>query len=304
MGGPSEKLTDSAPMAVLLALAASAIFGVADFLGGMSARRILPVLTAAASQISGLLVLAIAAAVVGGELIAVDLWTGAAAGAIGAVALTTFYFALSRGPMSVVAPVSAVSAAIVPVIIGVFIGESPGPIQWAGIAVAFPAIVLISREGTLEGDPDSGVPLEETTTPADNRVGLTAGLLAGVGFGLFVSIITRTSSTSGVWPAVTARSTASILLVALVLAMRIPVKGGSISGWRLAGWAGILDGSSNLLILSAGRRGMLALVGVIGALYPASTIVLARVVLGEKLQRHQLAGLGLAVVAVLMIALP
>ncbi len=270
----------------------------------MSARRIVPVLTAAASQVSGLLVLLLALILLGGELIAVDLWTGVMAGAIGAAALTTFYFALSRGPMSVVAPVSAVSAAIIPVVIGTFIGESPRPIHWAGILLALPAIVLISREGTPEQDPDNEVPLEERTTPADNRVGLTAGLLAGVGFGLFISIITRTSSASGVWPAVTARSTASVLLVGLVLVMRIPIKGSSISGWRLAGWTGILDGSSNLLILAAGRRGMLALVGVIGALYPASTIVLARVVLGENLQRHQLAGLGLAVVAVVMIALP
>jgi drug/metabolite transporter (DMT)-like permease len=291
-------------MAALLAIASSLLFGIADFLGGMSARRIKPILTAATAQMSGLVLLLVVSAVLGGERIAGDLWTGSLAGAIGAAALTTFYFALSRGPMSVVAPISAVSAAIVPLVVGLSTGESPKPIHWVGISLALPAVVLIAREGTSDPDPADEVPLEETTVGNSGRLGLLAGAAAGIGFGLFVSVITQTSSESGTWPIVTARSTASVLLVGVALFARVPLRGNSKEGWRLAASGGLLDATSNILILEAGRRGMLALVGVIGALYPASTILLARIVLHERLQRHQILGLGLGGLAVVLIALP
>ncbi len=291
-------------MAALLAIASSLLFGVADFLGGMSARRIRPILTAASSQLTGLVLLLILTTLLGGELIAVDLWTGVLAGAIGAAALSTFYYALSRGPMSVVAPISAVSAAIVPLVVGLATGDSPKPIHWVGIALALPAVVLIAREGTAKPPPHEEAPLEETSTEEGRRVGMIAGAGAGIGFGLFVSAITQTSSESGIWPVVSARSTSSVLLVGLILATRTPIRGNARAGWQLAAAAGTLDATSNLLILEAGRRGLLALVGVIGALYPAATIVLARIVLHERLLRHQVAGLALAALAVVLIALP
>lgn len=289
-------------MGALLAICSSTLFGIADFFGGMSARRIAPLLSALVSNAAGLVVLVGIALVAGGSPTSRDLALGAAAGAIGSVALATFYFALARGAMSVVAPISAVTAAVVPVASGVWLGESPTAVQWLGVVVAFPAIALIAREGTTDA-PSPAPPLEERWAPASRRLGVTAGLLAGLGFGTFVVLITRTGPESGPWPLVGSRTVASVVLAALVALVRPAVRGASARGVRLGIAAGVLDGTSNIILLEAGRRGMLVVVGVIGALYPASTVVLARAVLHERLQRQQLAGLGLAVVAVVLIAL-
>lgn len=291
-------------MAALIAICSSVVFGVADFLGGMSARRIAPMLTAAGAQLTGLAVLLAAALATGGSPTGTDIALAAAAGLLGGAALAAFYFGLSQGAMSVVAPLSAITAAIVPILAGLVLGEAPGAPQWAGVVLALPAIVLISREGTSEPAHQAEEPVEERTTPEGNRVGVTAGLVAGLGFGMFIVLITRTSAASRWWPLVVSRSTAAVLLGAGILLAGAWRGRTDRTGLRLAGLAGLLDGTSNMLILEAGRRGMLVLVGVIGALYPASTIVLARVVLGERLQRHQLAGLALATVAVVMIAVP
>lgn len=290
-------------MAVVLALCASALFGVADFLGGSSARRIRPTITALASQVSGLLVLTAAAAVTGGMLLGGDMAIGAAAGAIGAAAIWLFYRGLSLGAMSVVAPISAVTSAIVPILVGLAIGETPSGTDWLGIAVALPAVILISREGTADPGEQAHEPAVERATRASNRAGMTAGLLAGAGFGTFVVLITRTSSESGLWPLVSARLVASTLTLGAVVATGLVTKVARGRGLNLAFAAGILDATSNVLLLEAGRRGLLVLVGVIGSLYPASTVVLARVVLGERLQRQQVIGLGLAVAAVVLVAL-
>lgn len=290
-------------LAALLAICASALFGVADFFGGMSARRIAPAITSATSQLAGFVVLAAAALVVGGRLGGEDLALGAAAGLIGAAALWTFYRGLAIGAMSVVAPVSAVTSAIVPIVTGLFLGESPALGQWAGIALALPAVVLISREGTAEPEARAVEPLEERATQAGNRAGVIAGLLAGAGFGAFIVLVTRTSEASGLWPLVASRTVASLLtLAALALTglLRRVVAG---PGLAIAGLAGVLDATSNVLILEAGRRGLLVLVGVIGSLYPATTVILARVVLGERLQPHQVLGLALAVMALVLVAL-
>jgi drug/metabolite transporter (DMT)-like permease len=284
---------------------------VADFFGGLSARRIAAVQTAVLAQVAGLVLLLLAGVtLLGGERLGEDLAIGAWAGVVGGLAIGAFYFALSRGSMSVVAPVSATTSAVVPVIAGLLLGESPAALQWAGIALALPAILLISREGTTDAGTQPDEPLEERASPADNRVALVAGLVAGVGFGLFVVLITRTSSASGIWPLVSSRTASAVVLGMVLLATGAPGTGPSArssaagrAGLRFAIAAGVLDSTSNVLILEAGRRGMLVLVGVIGAMYPASTIVLARVVLGERLQRHQLVGLAVAVTAVVSIAL-
>lgn len=290
-------------MAVLLALCASALFGVADFLGGSSARRIPPATTSFASQLAGLVVLLVGAGVTGGALIRGDMALGAAAGAIGAVAIWLFYRGLSLGAMSVVAPISAVTSAVVPILAGVALGESPSAVSWIGVAFALPAVVLISREGTSSPEARASEPLEERATPASNRAGAISGLLAGAGFGTFITLITRTGSESGLWPLVSARTTASVLTLAVMVASGLLWSISRGRGLQLALAAGTLDATSNVLILEAGRRGLLVLVGVIGSLYPATTVVLARVVLGERLQRHQAVGLGLAVVAVVLVAL-
>lgn len=290
-------------MAVALALCASTLFGVADFLGGSSARRIEPTITAAVSQVAGLVVLVVAASLTGGTLVGGDMLLGTLAGLVGAAALWTFYRGLSMGAMSVVAPISAVTSAVVPILVGLGIGETPSAPDWVGIALALPAVALISREGTADPARQETEPLEERSTKSSNRAGVTAGLLAGLGFGSFVVLITRTGSTSGLWPLVSARLSASTVTLVVLVATGLLGALRRGRGLNLALAAGVLDASSNVLLLEAGRRGLLVLVGVIGSLYPASTIVLARVVLGERLQRQQLAGLALAVAAVILVAL-
>ncbi|MFV0316212.1 MAG: EamA family transporter [Microthrixaceae bacterium] len=290
-------------MAVVLALCSSALFGVADFLGGSSARRIPSTISSASAQAAGLVVLLAGVAITGGVLVGSDVALGALAGAVGAVAVWLFYRGLALGSMSVVAPLSAVTSAIVPILVGVGLGESPDPIAWVGVAMALPAVVLISREGTSAPDIAHSEPLVERSTPGSARAGAVAGLLAGAGFGTFISLITRTSSTSGLWPLVSARATATVAMAVVLAATGMLSRIRPGRGLQLALAAGALDATSNVLVLEAGRRGLLVVVGVIGSLYPATTVILARVVLGERLQRHQVLGLGLAVVAVVLVAL-
>ncbi len=193
--------------------------------------------------------------------------------------------------------------AVVPIVTGIALGDALGPADWAGISIALPAVVLISREGTSDHSGSEPRPAVERATASSNRAGALAGLVAGVGFGTFVVLITRTSAESGLWPLVASRSVASLVLLASVTALGLIHQLGPGPGIGLALAAGILDATSNVLMLEAGRRGLLTLVGMIIALYPASTVVLARVVLHERLQRHQLFGLGLAAAAVVLIAL-
>lgn len=284
-------------MPVLLAALSAAVFGVGDFLGGMSARRMAATLGAVVAQATGLaLLVVVAAAVVHGEPTGTDLIWGAAAGLCGALALLAFYWALATGRMSVVAPVSAVMSALVPMAAGLASGEEPGPLAMLGAVVALVAIVLISRE---PGDPVAPDDLDHDAPPERRRAVLLAAGAAGVGFGLFFVGIARTSEASGLWPLATARGTAVVVTGAAVLVARTWRP--TAPGVRLAVVAGFFDVAANGLFLAAARQGLLTLVGVVGAMYPASTVLLARFVLHERLARHQLIGLGLAAFAVAVV---
>lgn len=279
-------------MAVLLAALSALTFGAGDFSGGLSARRIAAQWTTAVAQATGLVLLIVVAAVVGGSPGVSDMGLGLAAGLCGGAALVAFYWAMAQGPMSVVAPASAVMSAVVPTVAGVIEGERPGWLGLLGIVLALPAIVLISREP----EPTDDV---EDRTPATPKV-VAAATVSGAGFGLFFTLVSHTSDDSGLWPLTGARS-AAIVLALIVVAVARPAMP-RWQGARLAMVAGCLDATGNALFLFASRQGLLTLVGVIGAMYPASTVVLARVVLGERLARHQLIGLAIAAGAVVLIA--
>ncbi len=278
-------------MAVLLAGLSALAFGAGDFYGGLSARRMPALWTTVVAQAVGLALVGTAAAGIGGSPTGGDLWLGAAAGAIGGIALAAFYWAMAQGPMSIVAPLSAVTSAVVPVIAGMVSGERPGGVAVAGIVLAVPAIGLISREGTPQDAPAD-------RQRASTRVAVVA-TAAGAGFGLFFTLVSRTGSESGLWPLVAARSTAVPLALVVVLVVR--PSGPTAGGTRLATFTGCMDALGNALFLFATRHGMLALVGVIGAMYPASTVLLARLLLGERVARHQLLGLAIAAGAVMLI---
>jgi uncharacterized membrane protein len=294
-------------MAALLAVLSAVAFGVGDFFGGLSARRMAAVLTTVTAQATGLVFILAVCLVVAGDPGGGDLLLGALAGLAGGVGITLFYWAMAQGPMSVVAPVSAVMSALVPVVAGVVDGERPSAGAAVGIALGLPAIVLISREPTraeavaTERNVVASAHVHVAPRLAERGgLPLVAAGLAGVGFGLFFTLLSHTSHESGLWPIASARSAAVLLAVVAVTVVR-PGRPRP-DGVRLGVLTGVLDATGNSLYLLASRQGLLTLVGVIGAMYPASTVVLARVVLQERLARHQLAGLAIAAVAVGLIA--
>lgn len=284
-------------MGAVLAAFSALSFGVGDFLGGVSARRMPAVLAALTAQIAGLVLLVGLAPVLGGAPAGADLAVGAAAGVSGAVGLVLFYWALAEGKMSVVAPLSAVMSALVPLAFGLLGGERPPVPALLGAVAALPAIVLIAREpgdeaGTHERSPEP--------TGGRRRLVLAAATAAGVGFGAFFVLLSRSADDSGMWPLVSARSTAVVIVAATAVVLR-PGRA-TRPGLRAGILGGCFDVAANALFLVASRQGLLTLVGVIGAMYPASTVVLARMVLKERLARHQLWGLALAAASVAAIA--
>ena len=172
-------------MAVLLAALSALTFGAGDFCGGLSARRIAAQWTTATAQATGLVIILIVAIAVGGSPGAGDIGLGVAAGLSGGIALVLFYWAMAQGPMSVVAPVSAVMSAVVPTIAGIVDGERPAPLAIVGIVLALPAIVLISREPA----PDDDAADRHRATPR----AIVAATVSGIGFGLFFTFISHTA---------------------------------------------------------------------------------------------------------------
>jgi drug/metabolite transporter (DMT)-like permease len=280
-------------MPALLATLSAAIFGVGDFLGGLASRRVRAVVVAGWSQLVGLiLVSALALALPTTHPGPADLWWGVAGGLAGAAGLLLLYTALSTGPMSVAAPITALFSAIVPLVAGFGFGERPGLLALVGVLLAFPAIVLIAR---AEEDRSLPHPAEATF------VTLLPAFGAGVGFGLFFVCLQRTSHDAGLWPLVSARSasmTVLFLLVAVTPGRNTLADGAT----RLVVACGVCDVSANALYLAAVNHGLLSLIAVLAALYPASTVVLARVVLHERMTRGQLFGLALAGLAAACVA--
>jgi uncharacterized membrane protein len=281
-------------MPAFLATLSALLFGVGDFMGGMAARRVRAVVVAAWSQLVGLTVIMVLVLVVlaGAHPSGADMAWGAAGGLVGAMGLLLLYTALSKGPMSVAAPITAVFSAIVPVVAGLAFGERPGAIAGVGILLAFPAIVLIAS-----AEEDRSLPHPARTT----FVELLPAFGAGIGFGLFFVFLGRTSDGAGLWPLVGARSVSLLLLFALAFVTpgRVALSDGTT---RLVVVCGLCDASANALFLVAVKQGLLSLIAVLAALYPASTVVLARLVLHERMSRAQLVGLGLAGVAAVCVA--
>jgi drug/metabolite transporter (DMT)-like permease len=273
-------------MSALLALLSSISFGAADFLGGLATRRTNRVLAVVVlSQVTGMALVVIALALTGGELQEPDILWAAGAGIVGALGLVLLYRGLSIGTMSVVAPLSAVMTALVPVGWGLLSGERPSAPALAAVPIAIVAIALVS--GAAGGGAHRGP-------------GVVEGIGAGVGFGAFFILIAQTESAE-LWTLTFARIASISVLSLIAVSSGAGLRPGRGAGWLIAG-AGAIDMAANLLFLLAERRGLLTLVSVITALYPATTVLLARVVLRERLSRPQLIGLGLAAVGVAMIA--
>jgi drug/metabolite transporter (DMT)-like permease len=279
-------------VAVVLALGSAVVYGASDFLGGLASRRASVFGVVAVSQLAGLVALVALLPWLGGPVTLADLAWGAAAGIVGSTGLVVFFRALSRGVMSVIAPVTAVTAAAVPVLAGLLIGNRIGPWAGAGILLALIAVVLVSAEG--------GLAQLRAARPAS----LTAPLIAGTAFGFFFVLLDRTAADAGLTPLVAARLTSVVLVVAVALAGRQPLRV-SRGALPLVLASGVGDMTANaLFLLATQQEGQLAITGVLASLYPVSTVVLAQALLRERLVRAQVAGLGAAVTAVVLITLP
>jgi len=279
-------------VAVLLALLSALVYGSADFLGGLATRRATAFAVVALSQGAGLVVVLALLPWLGGRLQPADLLWGAAAGLAGSVGLVVFYRALAAGVMSVVAPVTAVSAAAVPVLVGLAFGERLTVVTTLGIALALVAVLLVAAE--------EGISSLRRVRP----IALVPALGAGAAFGLFFVLLDQTRSSAGLSPLVAARSASVVLVVLLAASTRrsLRVPRPTLGTVLVAGGADMAANALFLLAVHAG--GPLAIVGVLASLYPASTVLLAQFVLRERLAGAQVVGLAAAAAAVTLIALP
>lgn len=279
-----------------LSLLAAAVYGAGDFVGGLAARRVSVLFVVGIGQVVGLVGLtALALLLPADQVRPADLWWGAASGLSTAVGITLLYRALATGRMSVVAPITALCALAVPVIFAIVAGLSVKWLAALGIAVAALAVALISRE------PDRAEAQQSAMLRA-----VALAVAAGLGIGVFYVTMAHTDPASGLWPLVAARgmSTALFALAALALLRRLLLAPSPAARlWQWAALSGLFDSAANALYLLASREGNLAVVATLTSLYPASTVFLAAVALGERLRPAQIAGLGLATVAVVMIVL-
>lgn len=285
-------------MAIVFALLAATSYGAGDFFGGLASRHEASLRVTVLSQAIGASLLLVLVPVVGGTFSAGVLGLGACAGIAGALALVVFYRAMGSGAMSVVAPVSALSAAALPVIVGLVTGEHPSPLALVGVAIALAAIGLVSQHGPPAADDTE---LDEQAPGTSRRTTVLLGLLSGALFGVLFLFLDGVSDESGLWPLVGARLASVPFLLVLALATRTPVRPGRSSMPIIVG-CGVFDMGANVFLVLAFGRGLLVLVSVISSLYPASTLVLARLVLHERVTRIQAVGLAIAALAVVLIA--
>lgn len=277
--------------AIALGFASALVWGAADFLGGLKSRQLQLLTVLLISQAAGLVAVAGAAAV-RGEGPPAEVLPWAVSNAIsGTVGLAAFYRALAVGAMGVVAPISA-SAAAIPVAVGVIGGERPEVIQLAGIAVAIVGVAVASYEPPGEGE-------RELTARTSSGVGLA--LVAAVGFGVFFVGLDEGSNHDLLWTLVLSRSASTTMLLVVALAMR-PKLGMSRGDATAVVAIGLLDTGANALFAAATTLGLVSVVSVLGSLYPVTTLVLARVLLGERLHRTQRSGAAAAVVGVALIS--
>lgn len=272
--------------AILLSLAAAASWGAGDFNGGLASKRTSVYVVVSLSQLLGLLALTGMALLLGEALSAPrDLLLGGFAGLAGAAGLLGLYRGLADGKMGIVAPLTAVSAAGFPVILGSIRDGLPPPAQLLGIGIGLLAVWLISVDDTGKGL---------------NLRGLVLPLAAGISFGLFFVLLDQLSSGAVLWPLVSARLL-SAPLVGWIGWRRRPAQPAALP-WLLILLAGLFDSAGNAFFTLAAGAGRLDLAAVIGSLYPAVTVLLAWIVLREPLTRRQWGGLLTALLAVALIA--
>jgi drug/metabolite transporter (DMT)-like permease len=286
-------------MEIVLALGSAVAYGVSDFTGGVLSKRAHVFTVILLSQLVSCAILIFLLPFWDGSFSGSAVWWGAAAGVTGMSGASLLYRGLAIGRMGVVAPITAVLSAAIPLSFGLAAGERPGSVALIGVIVGLVAVALISSSPEPNFSDDSADPLPSTLRRGR---GVAEALGAGVGFGLFFILLERAPNDSGLWPLAGTR----ISMVAAV-AVLAGVAGASVR--RTAGivrelvWLGFINLAADLLYLLATRRGLLSLVAVITSLYPAATVALARLLLDERMVRQQLVGVACAALSVSLIAL-
>jgi drug/metabolite transporter (DMT)-like permease len=285
---------------ILLALAAAVSYGVSDFAGGVLARRAHVLVVFLLSQLVSSFLLIVCVTLWAGAVSWPGLGWGAAAGLAGVVGTSLLYQGLAIGRMSVVAPITAVVGAGLPVLFGLAAGERPAPAALAGIVIGLSAVVVITRS---PDDPATSIATSRGVQAVDSaRQAIMCAFGAGVGFGLFYVLLERSPVDSGLWPLLGTRITLVGVLSLVVAARRFAAGVPSGMGLRLVG-LGVVNTAADLLFLLATREGLLSLVAVITSMYPAVTVAMAGLLLGERIARRQVIGLAIAGVSVTLIAL-
>ena len=292
--------------AVLLALASSLAWGVADFGAGLASRRRAVVTVLAVSSAASFPVVVALVALRGEPPPGVAPAALAALAAVaGTAGIAAFYRGLAVGSMSVVAPISA-TGAVLPVVFGIASGERPSVLQGAGVALALAGVLLASREAVDGADADAFGAADPGTAasgegPRRTSAGVGLALVAAVGFGGFFIGIDAASDADPWWAILAQRGTGLLLVLAAAVIIRPGLRVSGAEGGALA-VIGILDMTANLLFALASTYGLVSLVGLLGSLYPVVTVLLARGVLRERLAPAQWAGVGAALVGVAMIS--
>ena len=282
-------------LSVALALAGSVIYGASDFFGGLAARGTSAVRVTLINSIAGLAVLVVAALVLPSRWGAPVLLWGVLAGVCGAVALVLLYACLALGPMSILSPILALVAAVIPITIGFVRGERLSGLGYLGLAIGLLAIVLICL-----------VPGERAVRPSPR--GLLMAVGAGVAIGGYLVFIDLTPPDSGPAPLLVTFVVTGIVMSVALLGQRLARRGAprpTITRMTVgfAVLCGVTDAAAAFLFLLALREGELSIVSVLNALAPAGTIVLAAVVLRERIAPVQWMGLAVALVAAALLAL-
>jgi drug/metabolite transporter (DMT)-like permease len=272
---------------VLLSLLAAASYGLSDFNGGWLSKRVSAWTVALAAQLGGVVAILAVALPSSARPSGTDLAWALLAGLGNGFGTAFLYRGLSSGRMGVVAPVSGVGAAVIPVVTGVAIGERPGPVVWVGIVLAFPAIWFVAREPSAAA----------STGPS----GLVDGVLAGLGFGTLFVALSRVSEDAGLLPLALNQAAGGVVIVVVAVALGqpwLPREGRSALGLV----SGVLAALATWLFMVASHGGNLTVASVVVSLYPAFTVLLAALLLREHVHRAQGLGLAMCAVSVALVA--
>ena len=279
-------------LTALLGVATAALFGSGDFFGGLASRRSPALAVTGVVYLVGALVFSALLLVLRPEQVTrVDILWGSASGIAGTVGIVSLYAALAIGRMSIVAPITAALSGAGPALFDLARGAHIGPVTMTGLALALVAVIIVSTTtGTVE---EHGMP----------PLAVALSVLAGASFACSLVSLSLTLPTSGFAPLLIARGGGTVIMGVAIFARRREMTLGR-PGARMAVGAGLLDAAANVTMISAIRVGPLAVASVVGGLYPVATMLLARIVLGERLKRHQAFGVALALAAVVLTALP